>query len=689
MPRGLHGRMSNRLAGSLSPYLLQHQTNPVHWWPWGPEALAEAARRDVPVFVSIGYAACHWCHVMAHESFEDAETAALMNERYVCVKVDREEHPEVDAIYMTALQVQGEGGGWPLSAWCLPDGRPFFCGTYFAPTGRHGRPSFRHVLEVMADAFRDQRADVLENVTSLVEGLGAYDAHHRRNARDAAPGALAGSAIIAAGRAVAARCDARHGGLGGAPKFPSASALGVLRAAARQPHGTPAATAADAWLTGMTERGLYDHVGGGFARYCVDATWSVPHFEKMLYDNAQLLAACAAGIEAHPARGERLTEVIAETVAFLERELQGAQGGLYSSLDADSPGGEGAFYTWTPAHLRAALGPVDAMLVAAAYGVTDAGNFEHGATVLARVTPRGSAADEAALADARGRMRAARDARPRPATDDKVLAGWNGLAISGLVAAARATGTAAPLALAQRVATFVWSTMWTGSELRRVWARGALAHPGTLDDYAHVALGLLELADATGDVTWWQAGATLVAQLRQRFVGERDGATVFFLTDAAAHGPGSPLVHRAESTQDGALPSGATSALQALLRVGLVAGDGEALALAERYLAQRLATVDEQTALATPGLLLALDLYLHHQVVVVSDGAGAEELRTAARSVALPSVLLGGAWASASWREGRGPDARGHAQAFVCRGATCLTPTSEPAALVAQLRQDA
>src|SRR5687767_12123387 len=374
--------MANRLATESSPYLRQHADNPVDWWPWSAEAFAEAKRRDVPIFVSIGYAACHWCHVMAHESFEDEATAKLMNERFVNVKVDREERPDVDAIYMNAIQVMGEGGGWPLSAFCLPDGRPYFLGTYFPPAPRFGRPSFRDLLNAMHDAYKQRRADAEDNALALVDGLQRVDEHYRRGAIGADAKRLSQSLIISAGRQLAERCDPQHGGLGGAPKFPSSSSHDLLARVGRFPLGQPAREAFDKWARGMAEGGIYDHLGGGFARYSVDAKWLVPHFEKMLYDQAQLLGIYASVVAMGGPFATRAGEVIAETVTFLERELSDRDGGLWSSLDADSEGEEGKFYVWTPAQLREVLGAANALVFGSAYGVTEGGNFEHGATVL-------------------------------------------------------------------------------------------------------------------------------------------------------------------------------------------------------------------------------------------------------------------------------------------------------------------
>ncbi|HSD89228.1 MAG TPA: thioredoxin domain-containing protein [Kofleriaceae bacterium] len=660
--------MPNRLANESSPYLRQHADNPVQWWPWGDEAFAEAKRTGKPVFVSIGYAACHWCHVMAHESFEDAATAKLMNELFVNIKVDREEQPDVDAIYMNAIQVMGEGGGWPLSAFCLPDGRPYFLGTYFPKTPRFGRPSFQDLLRAMSDAYRTRRGDAEDNALALIDGLQRIDEHYRRGAEMGSVGKLDASLLIAAGKQLAERCDPKLGGMGGAPKFPSSSSHDLLARASRLPFGDAARKAFDDWARGMAEGGIYDHLGGGFARYAVDAKWLVPHFEKMLYDQAQLLGIYASVVAMGGPLALRAEEVIAETVAFLDRELSDPAGGLWSSLDADSEGEEGKFYVWTPAQLREVLGPMSALVFGQAYGVTDAGNFEHGTSVLSRVTPRTSPLEEEQLAELRSKLLAARGQRVRPGTDDKVLSGWNGLAITGLVAAG-----AIPLAL--RVATFVRDHMVHGDRIRRVHGKDL---DGTLDDYAFCAQGFLRLAEVTGDRAWWDLGAALVRAIRAGFV-EEGALAIFYLSRA-----GDPLlVHRPESHHDGAIPSGAAIAVACLVRLGLVAGDAASLELAERYLAERLTGPQAVEPWATSALIVALDDYLHLPVVVVSEGTGREALLDVAR--ATPHAAIAGPWAQPSILEGKGPAADGRAQAYVCRGPSCSLPVATESELRAVL----
>jgi uncharacterized protein YyaL (SSP411 family) len=668
--------MSNRLTSESSPYLRQHEHNPVDWWPWGEDAFAEAKRTNKPVFVSIGYAACHWCHVMAHESFEDEATAKLMNELFVNIKVDREERPDVDTIYMNAIQVMGEGGGWPLSAFCLPDGRPYYLGTYFPKEPRFGRPSFRDLMRAMADAYRTRRGDAEDNALALVDGLERVDAHYRRGAEGGDRARLGAELVISAGRQLAERCDPKHGGLGGAPKFPSSSSHDLLARAGRLAFGDAARRAFDDWARGMAEGGIYDHLGGGFARYSVDAKWLVPHFEKMLYDQAQLLAIYGDVVAMGGPFAARAQQVIEETVAFLSRELSDPAGGLWSSLDADSEGEEGKFYVWTPAELREALGPAGALVFGQAYGVTDGGNFE-GKNVLSRITARQSAGEEEQLAELRAGLFAVRGRRTRPGTDDKVLSGWNGLAIVGLVRAWGATGYAPALELAERTARFVRDRMIEGDRVARVFHHGHTKQlDGTLDDYAFCAHAFQLLAEATGDRSWWDLASRLLAAIRTRFVEQRDGVVVFFLAPAGD----KLLIHRPESHHDGAIPSGAALATHALLRQGLVAGDAAALELAEKYLAQRAAGTTGVSAWAQSALLAALDFYLHASVVVVSEGDGRDALVTAARRIYSPTLCLAGPWAQPSILDGKSGDA-GRARAFVCKGPTCSAPVTDASAL--------
>ncbi|HLL25767.1 MAG TPA: hypothetical protein VK427_26700, partial [Kofleriaceae bacterium] len=405
------------------------------------------------------------------------------------------------------------------------------------------------------------------------------------------------------------------------------------------------------------------------------------HFEKMLYDQAQLLGIYASACQMGGPFATRAGEVIAETVAFLERELSDPGGGLWSSLDADSEGEEGKFYVWTPAQLRAVLGPANALVFGQAYGVTDHGNFEHGTSVLSRITPRSSPYEEELLAELRAKLFAAREERVRPGTDDKVLSGWNGLAISGLVAACRATGHQPAISLALRVGLFLRDAMISGERITRVYHEGVTKLDGTLDDYAFCAQAFLDLAEATGDRTWWELGTRLLGAIRTRFVAEEDGVVVFYLAPA-----GDPLlVHRPESHHDSAIPSGAAIAVQALVRVGLVAGDADALALVEKYLAQRLAGSVRVNAWATSSLLAALDLYLDSKVLVVSDGAGRDTLLATARRTYAPTLMIAGPWAASSILDGK-TSHEAKSRAFVCTGPTCSPPVTDVGALIDLLK---
>jgi hypothetical protein len=683
--------MANKLADESSPYLLQHKDNPVDWYPWGPEAFARAAAENRPIFLSIGYAACHWCHVMAHESFEDETIAAQMNELFVNVKIDREERPDVDAIYMSAIQIMGEGGGWPLSAFCDATGRPYFLGTYFPPEPRFGRPSFPQLLDAMSKVYSEQRDKVAENTAAIVDGLQRVDEHYRRGAIDADLGKVEDKLLITAGRWLAQRSDAHHGGLGSKPKFPSSSSHDLMGRTGRLKFGAPSREAFLLQCQKMARGGIYDHVGGGFSRYSVDEMWLVPHFEKMLYDNGQLLSIYG---DAYAMTGDaEYARVIDETVTWLEREMvhepSGAPStssgrGLYSSQDADSEGEEGKYYVWTPAEVSAAVGPVDAILFNDAYGVTDAGNFEEtGATVLSRVTDLGGESDEAALADMRARMYEVRNERVHPDTDTKVLSGWNGLAVSGLVRAYEATGNERALALATSVGAFLAETMVyaDGTRLWRVFKDGTTKLEGTVDDYAFCAAAFFDLAEVHGDEAWWKRGSALLDVVLDRFYTERDGVGIFFMTPADAD---DLLIHRPESHHDGAIPSGASVATECLVRRGLMAGDERGLKVAETYLAGR-APQAAGNVFAGSRLLGAVDWYLNAAEVVVTNGAGRDELLTAARRAYAPTMMIAGPWASPSILDGKSDSPDGAAQAYVCRGQSCSAPVSDPAALLGLL----
>ena len=675
--------MPNRLASEPSPYLRQHADNPVDWYPFSVEAFTEARASDRPLLLSIGYSACHWCHVMAHESFADPVTAALMNERFVNVKVDREELPDVDQIYQRALQLQGESGGWPLTMFLTPDGVPFFGGTYFPPEDRYGRPSFRRVLLGLSNAWGQQREQVVGQAAQFAEGLQAVAARELGGVATLPDGAALDGAIAA----LAARVDREHGGFGDAPKFPNASALRLLARGARRArrqaradeHGLDAAFLLT--LRKMAEGGLYDQAGGGFARYSTDRGWLVPHFEKMLYDNAQLLALYAEGWQRAPE--PIFARAIRGTAAFLERELRAPAGGLYTALDADSDGVEGRYYVWTWDELAAALPAADLPVVERLLGARRDGNWRdpHGhAPPGANVLHLAASADEREAArrdEVLARLFAARAGRVRPGTDDKVLAGVNGLAIGGLAEAGRALGDEDLVAAAARTAGFVLGAMRApGGRLLRVWSAehgGRARLPGTLDDHAYLADGLIALYEATGEARWFDEAVALMRLSLELFWDEADAT--FYLT--AADEPDLPrLIERPRSGHDGAVPAGASVLVERLLVVGEAMGDSRFLEVAERALRRRAARAIEQP-FAYAHLLGALDTHLEGAAQIVTGDAAL--LRALAGTFVPGRLIVRPDGAPAALRELVEGKAAG--AAYVCRARTCAAPTRDAEAL--------
>jgi uncharacterized protein YyaL (SSP411 family) len=684
--------MPNRLAQATSPYLLQHRDNPVDWWEWGDEAFAEATRRDVPVLVSIGYAACHWCHVMAHESFEDQATAAQMNDAFVCVKVDREERPDVDAVYMEATQALTGHGGWPMTVFLTPQGRPVFAGTYFPPTARQGVPAFRQVLAAIAEAWTERRADVDDAGERITAALAAQPS----------PAGLAPLGVDELAEAVTTLhrgFDSARGGFGGAPKFPPSMVLEwLIRHVARDanaPTAGPATDMAAATITAMARSGMYDQLAGGFARYSVDAGWVVPHFEKMLYDNALL-----ARVYLH---WWRLTQadvgrrVAVETCDFMVRELGTPQGGLAASLDADTPTGdghgvEGLTYVWTPAQLVDALGPDDGAWVADLCGVTEIGTFEHGSSTL-QLTRELSPSDEERWAAARAQLLAARTGRSQPARDVKVVAAWNGLAVAALGETGALADRWDLVGAARGVATLLLdSHLQSDGALRRVSRDGVVGQPaGVLEDYADLAEGLLALYAVTGEIRWYEAVSGLVEAMAERFWDEAaDG-----FKDTAADAVDVPLVAalggrgRALDATDGATPSGTSAAAGVLLIWSALTGSSRHRELAERALAQsaRIAIQAPRAA----GWALAVTEALAdgpREVAVmgaVGDGLRSELLRVALAGTAPGLVVAAGAPGD---RQDVGPAlladrplVGGAPAAYPCRGMVCDLPLTDPQAL--------
>ncbi len=588
----------NRLALASSPYLLLHAHNPVDWYPWGEEALARARREDKPIFLSIGYSTCYWCHVMERESFSDGEIAAAMNHSFVNVKLDREERPDLDEVYMAATQLMTGQGGWPNSLFLTPALEPFFAGTYFPPEDRWGRPGFRAILEGVSAAWQGRRVDVEAQARELGDAVRQHLA-----ARFAPAAAPPGPEVVeAALRSLAQRFDPLWGGFGEAPKFPTPSNLMLLLEVAREDEGARKMLAAT--LGHMARGGLYDQLGGGFHRYATDREWRVPHFEKMLYDNGSLLEVYA---RAWALLGDpELGRVVRETVAFLERELLAPEGGLWSAIDAETAGQEGAFYVWTAAQLEAELGPEDAAFLAPLYGFDRPPFFEGSHYVLHLPRPLAEQAERrrtsyeellAAIAPLRTGLLAARARRPRPATDDKLLADWNGLAIAGLAVAGRLMGEEAWVRRAAAAADLVLGAMRPGGKLLHAWRGGRGEIAAFLADYAYLVHGLLELHAATGEGRWLAAAAELAGEQRRR-LDHPDGG---FYTAGAS----SDLLARSRDLFDGASPSANAVAVLDLLELAERTGDRRWRGEAERALRGFAPLVAAQPAAARTAAVAA------------------------------------------------------------------------------------
>ena len=662
----------NRLATATSPYLLQHAGNPVHWWPWCDEAFAEAAARDVPVFLSIGYAACHWCHVMAHESFEDPQTAKLINDQFVAIKVDREERPDVDAVYMQATQAMTGHGGWPMTVFLTPDRRPFYAGTYFPPAPRHGMPSFAQVATAVAEAWRDRRADVVESAVKIVDQLAKL-----------ATGA-GGSAEIDIGAVIAnlwRSYDPAHGGFGGAPKFPPSM---VLEALLRH-TGDDAMIMVNQTCEAMARGGICDQLGGGFARYSVDAGWVVPHFEKMLYDNALLL-----GVYTH---WWRLTgtpiarRVVDELMGWLLREMATDEGGFAASLDADSLDElgrhrEGAFYSWNTDQLAAALGPEDASWAAEIFSVTEQGTFEDGLSTLQLLADP----EPERLTDVRARLFAFREQRPRPARDDKIVVAWNGWLISSMIDAAMIFDQPPWLESARTAGELLWRVHWVDTRLRRTSRGGQVGSaPGILEDYAALMQAYVRLAAATAEPVWLERARQLCEVIASQF---DDGKGGYF--DSAADA--EQLYVRPQDPTDNATPSGLSATVHALRLLSQLTGDDVYEDRATRAAANAGQLIVQAPRFA--GWLLADAISYAGdrppvQVAIVGerdDPARADLVRTASRAAPAGSVILAGEPDAAGFALlADRPLIGGRPTAYVCQHFVCKLPVTTAADLAGQL----
>jgi uncharacterized protein len=664
----------NRLASATSPYLLQHADNPVHWWQWSDEAFAAAAEREVPVFLSVGYAACHWCHVMAHESFEDSQTASVINDHFVAIKVDREERPDVDAVYMQATQALTGQGGWPMSVFLTPDRKPFYAGTYFPPTSRHGLPSFTQVLQAISEAWRDRRADLLVSASEIVHQLS-------RQTTLAGAGELTRSECDEALQTLQQEFDPRYGGFGRAPKFPPSM---VLEALLRE-GSEPSRLMVGKTLEAMARGGIYDQLGGGFARYSVDAGWIVPHFEKMLYDNALLL-----GAYTHWWRrtGNPLAERVAtETVGWLLREMRTDQGAFAASLDADSVDDhgqlhEGAYYVWNRDQLRAALEEEDAAWAAEVFSVTPGGTFEHGASTLQLLGDH----DQLRLADVRERLRIARDQRSRPGRDDKVVAAWNALLVDALVQAAMIFDRSDWLALATEAADFLWRVHWRGGRLRRTSRDGVAGEAAAiLEDYAAFAIAAVRLAAVHAAPSWLSRAEELLAVIMEQF---DDPAGGFFDTAADAE----QLYARPQDPTDNATPSGLSTAVHALRLMAELTGEDRYAARADQAAASAAELVRRAPRFA--GWLLADAISqmaelrpVEVAVVGPDDAARSEMVRLAHQMAPAGSVVVAGIpdHAGLALLADR-PMINSRPTAYVCRHFVCKLPVTSVDELATQLK---
>ena len=684
--------MPNRLANETSPYLLQHKDNPVDWYPWGEEAFERARAEDKPIFLSIGYSACHWCHVMERESFEDEETAALMNEHFINIKVDREERPDVDSVYMNAVQALTGRGGWPMSVWLLPDGRPFFGGTYFPDTPRHGLPSFRQVLLRVAAAYREQR-DLLEkeadSLTRAISGRVLLESERNRT--------FSAETLKVAFQGIAARYDARHGGFGSAPKFPPAMTLEFLLRLHRR-YGWPQALKMTTHtLDRMAWGGMYDQVGGGFHRYSVDALWLVPHFEKMLYDNALLIRAYLYGYQV---TGEpRYRRVVEQTVEYIRREMTDPQGGFYSSQDADSEGEEGKYFVWTEEELRAALGSsVNVEAVLDYWGVKAGPNFEGRSILWVPEEPEKVAARNGLSVEtlrdevekARQTLSRRREERIRPGCDDKILTAWNGLMINSLAQAGRALGREEYVRMATRAADFILRELQQDGRLLRSCKDGRARFNAYLEDYAFLTEGLIELYQTTFDLRWFKEALALTGRMVDLFWDDEAG----FYDTSHDH---EELVTRPQELADNATPSGTSSAVAVLLRMAILAGREDWRERAERIL-NRLNSAIQGYPSAFAYLASQLDFALSgpHEIALVGDPESEEMrgllevLRGPYRPNQVVALCRPGEEEATRWiplLAGR-EQVDGRATAYVCRNFACRLPVTTPEALEAELAEE-
>jgi uncharacterized protein YyaL (SSP411 family) len=680
--------MANRLANETSPYLLQHKDNPVDWYPWGEEALKKAREEDKPILLSVGYSACHWCHVMERESFEDEATARIMNEHFVNIKVDREERPDIDSIYMSAIQALTRHGGWPMTVFLTPDGAPFYGGTYFPPVPKGGLPSFQQVLLSLADAYENRRDEVLRSAGSVREYL-------QTTTGAVLPRTAVGTELLeAAAESLMSELDRRFGGFGGAPKFPQAMNLEVLLRHHHRTGDRAALSGVEDTLRAMANGGIYDQLGGGFARYSVDQYWLVPHFEKMLYDNALL---SRLYLEVYQATGDefykRITE---ETLDYVVRDMTSPDGGFYSAEDADSEGEEGKFYVWTPEEIRSVLNAEEATIAERYWDVTARGNFE-GKNILYVPRPPEAVAAEFGISpeelwervkEIRSKLLAAREERVRPGRDEKILSAWNGLMLRSFAFAARVLKREDYREVARKNATFLLEKLRVDVRLRRSYKDGQARFNGYLEDYAMVADGLVALYEATFETRWLVEAASLDDAILELFWDE--GGGIFYDTPADHE----ELVTRPRDVYDNAAPSGTSVATDVLLRLALLLDRDEYRQRAEAVLDSSSGGMERLPG-AFGRLLAALDFYLSRprEVAIVGDPTSpdTQALVDAVYARYIPNKVVAGRapedeeaarfvplLADRPMRDSR-------STAYVCEGYACKNPTTDAEELAGQL----
>jgi uncharacterized protein YyaL (SSP411 family) len=677
----------NRLAQETSPYLLQHADNPVDWYPWGDEALDKAKAEDKPILLSIGYSSCHWCHVMAHESFEDQSIAQLMNAHFINVKVDREERPDIDAIYMRAVVAMTDRGGWPLTVFLTPEGQPFFGGTYFPPESRHGLPAFRQVLLAASRSYQERRDDILQAARGLSTAIAARDLAPNAPLAELSPSILEGAV-----RRLAQQFDSTHGGFGGAPKFPQPIVLDFLLREYHRSGNSLTLRMVERSLEKMARGGIYDQLGGGFHRYSVDQGWLVPHFEKMLYDNALL---SRLYVRAYQATGKALYRRVAEeTLEYVTREMTSPDGGFYSAQDADSEGQEGKFFVWTPAQIVAALGDEEAQLFNQYFAVSEARNFEgknvlsvpRDSDVVAHLAGVSMERLEDVISRGRQQLFAVREERIHPHLDNKVITSWNGLMLAGFAEAARVLSQERYRRIALRNAEFILGELRRHGQLYRIYSAGQHKVRGYLEDYACLADGLLALYEATFDARWFLEARSLVDEMIPRFKDALGAG--FYDTDGS-----EPLITRPRNWEDSAQPSGNSAAGDVLLRIAALTGQRQYQKLAEEMMAV-MSTPVTKHPLAFGHLLSALNFHLSppEEIAIVGDPAGentAELLQVVyatyrpSKVVAVGSASDGGG-VPVPLLEGR-HQVEGQATAYLCRHFACQQPITSPRELAEQL----